>query len=290
MYQKAGYLFRSAYHFVLRQGLACPSCGGTESRNKVIDRKYAVTQLRRCYRCGLMYRTPTIAADTMQKYYQRDYAQGFTTEIPNREQLARLLASGFRGTEKDFTPRIAILNALGVKPGMRILDFGCSWGFGSWQFQKAGYQVVAFEISSPRCQFARESLGLQAHSSLDDIAGTFDVVFSSHVLEHVPNPRAAILAQFERLRPGGVLIAFVPNGSLHYRAVNPLAWHRSWGLVHPHLIDEEFLAGLFNKEESLFISSSPYDLEVFRNWTTVLRRSTVGDFQGDELVCTVRKQ
>lgn len=42
--------------------------------------------------------------------------------------------------------------------------------------------------------------------------GQFAFVFSSHALEHVPNPVAAIEHWKTRLRPGGVLFLYLPCG------------------------------------------------------------------------------
>ena len=60
---------------------------------------------------------------------------------------SQLLSTRFAGEEKNYAGYIAVLHALGVAEGARMLDFGCSWGYGSWQLAQAGFAVEAFEIS-----------------------------------------------------------------------------------------------------------------------------------------------
>lgn len=46
--------------------------------------------------------------------------------------------------------------------------------------------------------------------------GKFDYVFSSHCLEHIPNPIAALEHWATRLRPGGVLFLYLPHPDMTY--------------------------------------------------------------------------
>lgn len=47
-------------------------------------------------------------------------------------------------------------------------------------------------------------------------AGPFDYVFSSHCLEHLPNPVAALEHWKSRLKPGGVLFLYLPHPDMTY--------------------------------------------------------------------------
>src|SRR5687768_14606475 len=96
-----------------------------------VDRKYLVTTLRRCRRCQLLFRAPTSTHEEQEAFYQEEYQQGFTTDLPDERTLSAYLTSEFRGGEKDYTAYLRVLDALGVLPGQRLFDFGCSWGYGS---------------------------------------------------------------------------------------------------------------------------------------------------------------
>lgn len=46
--------------------------------------------------------------------------------------------------------------------------------------------------------------------------GLYDYVFSSHCLEHLPNPVAALEHWRSRLKPGGVLFLYLPHPDMEY--------------------------------------------------------------------------
>lgn len=221
----------------LKTGPRCPC--GAPGIGSALARKGFHT-LHACGTCGLLYRHPRESADEMVSFYEDGYAEpGLTTELPTPEALDELLRRGFVGSGKDFTWHLACLAALGIGPGSRVLDYGASWGYATWQFMKAGYKAVGFEPSRPRAAFARR-LGVRVESDADAIEGPFDVVFSSHVIEHVPDPAAALEWQYARLALGGAIMAFTPNGTDAYRRRDSKRWQQSWGQVHPVLLTRDF--------------------------------------------------
>jgi hypothetical protein len=183
---KMAYLARMTTDRLLGRHLACPNCDAAD--HIVVDRKYLVTELRRCRSCRLLFRAPTDSSTFNQSFYNDGYEQGFTTELPDDATLRRWMDSCFAGTPKDYAPIVDFLNVLGIAPPARIFDFGCSWGYGSWQMARAGYDVWASEISRPRSQFAASKLGVRLvdPDRMTEFQGSFDLFFSSHVLEHVP--------------------------------------------------------------------------------------------------------
>ena len=191
-----------------------------------------LTALARCDFCKLLYRIPTDPPAFGQRFYQDAYSQGFTTDCPSPETLKELVARAFAGTPKDFTEKVEILDSLGVPKGCMILDFGASWGYGSWQLQEAGYHVVGFEVSKARARYAREMLRQEVVDDPELLKGPFDVFFSSHVLEHLPSPRDAFGLASRLVRPNGLLVAFTPNGSLQ-RLREKATHHQVWGMAHP---------------------------------------------------------
>lgn len=268
------------------QGQNCPSCG--DFKSEVISRKYLVTSLNRCEHCKLLFRVPTTSSVENQEFYQEEYTQGATTDMPTPEQLKQYMATSFSGMDKDYSLFGSLLSWLGAKPGMRLLDYGCSWGYGSWQWQKMGYHVSAFEISRPRCEYARKHLGVDATSDMDTITGPFDVIFSSHVLEHVPSVQDSIGMLMKMLKPGGIFVAFTPNGSMQFRNAAQDSWSRLWGEVHPNFLDDEFYSSNFNGVSTV-LASSPYtDVlgDPVANWTT----SAKYDLRGSELMFALKKQ
>lgn len=251
------YLRRSLANQFSKSRLSCPNCGSMESR--LVQRKYLVTQLRRCGKCGLLYRTPTDDPGLNQTFYESDYAQGFTTEMPSDRELTRLKESLFAGTEKDYSYYTRVLKDLGLPQGAHIFDYGCSWGYGSYQFSSAGFEVVSFEIAPTRKEYARQKLGVHVVNDMETacvtMAGKFDCFFSAHVLEHVPSPAQAMKYALRLLRTGGIFVSFTPNGSSEHQAAS-VDWKKLWGEVHPNFLDDQFLNKAFSKSPRS-VGSSP---------------------------------
>jgi SAM-dependent methyltransferase len=100
-----------------------------------------------------------------------------------------------------------------IKPGGRLLDFGCGSGaFARWM-SEAGYDVVGLEpfslgqpLESERLLLVREPL-----ESATPRLGRFDVITMWHVLEHLSRPIEVLSSLAKLLTPSGVLIVSVPN-------------------------------------------------------------------------------
>lgn len=275
---KLGYLFRSARGWFRSQRWTCPNCGSAEW--KIVSSKYLVTSLVRCQSCQILYRAPTDQPGFGNDFYQEDYQSGLTTRCPSPSELAALKAARFRGTEKDFSERLALLDALGVKPPARLLDYGASWGYGTWQLEQAGYEVVGYDVSRARAKYAREQLNVNVVDELKSVPTDFAVFFSCHVLEHLPNLSEVLQFARQRVHSGGLFIALTPNGSSKRLQRAPGRYHRAWGAVHPLLLDEQFYRKCFAGLPKL-LATSPYDLERIRQWD--LNSDCTLDLSGDEL-------
>jgi 2-polyprenyl-3-methyl-5-hydroxy-6-metoxy-1,4-benzoquinol methylase len=109
-----------------------------------------------------------------------------------------------------------IMTALSGSPnGQRLLDVGCGSGTLIGLLKKRGLSVLGIDTSEEASQVAaRESEVRVIVGTLDQAAfgiSLFDVVTMFHVIEHVTNPRE-VLGEVQRiLKPGGILIAQVPN-------------------------------------------------------------------------------
>lgn len=190
----------------------CPYCGSGSI--SVVGRKFLILELDRCVNCGLMFRWPQDSAGRATRYYNHLYEQeGMTTDLPDERQLREYLKAGFAGTEKDLSRPLSLLKR--CVPNGRVLDFGASWGYGTHQLRKAGYDAVGIEISSRRAGFGRERLGLEIVEDPAALAefqeASFDGIFAYHVLEHLTDLRG-VLGQFLRLlKGGGTALLAMPN-------------------------------------------------------------------------------
>lgn len=226
----------------------------------------------------------------MLKFYQTAYRQsGLTTELPSKSHLENLVETNFSGSSKDFTRFIRLFSALRIPAGSKILDFGANWGYGTYQFEKAGFESIPYEISKPRAKFG-EQIGISVISDWADIETRklFDVAFSAHVLEHTPDPQEAILRQIKAIRPGGYLIAVYPHGSRAFKEADPRRFHKIWGQVHPVLLTDRFIDGILSEQPTYMGSLNDTALVEISTWDQCA--SMVGNLTDSEmlLICKVQ--
>ncbi len=257
----------------LQASAQCPSCQSVTATT--VDRKF-FHSLKECAKCRLLFRHPAESATGMKAFYQKGYAEpGMTTELPDPTTLKQLIDTGFKDSAKDFSYHLRVLQALGLKQGARLLDYGANWGYMTWQFQKAGVDVTAFEISAPRAAYGQK-LGVKIHTSLAEAGADFDMVYSCHVLEHVPDPASVIREQLALVKPGGLVVAHTPNGCRSHQARHRDLFHQTWGRVHPVLLTDEFVARVAGEHPYLVTSDDTPEAVATWNGTTQEIRDTSG--------------
>jgi methionine biosynthesis protein MetW len=115
-----------------------------------------------------------------------------------------------------FPPELQSLFERHVGPGTAVLDAGCGDGsnYGDWLARRAG-DYTGVDVSDRAVEAAR-GRGLSVHLVTDLTAlgfpdAQFDVCVVVEVLEHLVFPNLAAKELLRVLKPGGILIATVPN-------------------------------------------------------------------------------
>jgi SAM-dependent methyltransferase len=261
----------------------CPFC---QSENTELDqRKHLILHLRSCKDCGLRFRWPKETPDYSEKFYQKDYQEvSFTTELPDPATLRQFMANNFVDSPKDFSTQIAVLKEF--LPTGRVLDFGCSWGYGTYQLRKAGYDAYGFEISRPRAELGRRELGVEILDSLDDLekvpSASLDGIYVSHVLEHLLSLKEIFAFYARALKPGGVLFIMVPNGGGKAAREQGVGWSTLINEKHILALDRQF----FEKNLAPYgfqvnTLSDPYDPPAIRS---AIDSKTPLPAEGEELM------
>ncbi len=84
-----------------------------------------------------------------------------------------------------------------IRPTDDVLDFGCGGGF--LLRVLPGARKVGVEIN-PHARKVAEQLGISVAPDIASVDGNFDVIISSHALEHVENPCEALRDLAARLK------------------------------------------------------------------------------------------
>jgi SAM-dependent methyltransferase len=191
-----------------RELLACPSCGGMLSATWS------------CCGCAARFdfadgvpnlRLPAEGAtETVRRFYERAPFPGY----PPREDLQMLHARAERH------PFVRLIDRA-IPGDARIVDVGCGTGQMCLYLARADRVVVGADLTRvslvlgaaaaarfglDRVQFVETDLqrpGLRR--------GAFDVVYSSGVVHHTPDPRASFARIAELACPGGLIVLGVYN-------------------------------------------------------------------------------
>ena len=271
------------------QPRACPYCGDSSSP-KLIGRKKLLLEVLRCGSCALIFRYPADTLSDNFSYYQNKYKVAAVTNLPSEHDLERLIRTDFAGSPLDYTSKIQALKTL--RPSGRVLDFGCSWGYVVHQLSRHGYESTGFEISKERAAFGRERLGLQifdSQSNLERLSeSTFDIIFTNHVLEHLPNPKETLELFSRLLADDGLLFLIGPNFT-GTSARSGLFWE--WiGTDHPLAPTDEFLKTVLSRHgfQNVVCGSGPFSERLVQLLSR--REFDALDVEGDELLVMAWKE
>jgi SAM-dependent methyltransferase len=200
--------------------LACPACGRRTTHRFLYAKNRC--EIFRCGACGLgRTEAPTFdpTAYYTEGYFSGDHADGYAdyrgAEPVLRREFARTV---------DFIRR--------CRGSGKLLEVGCAYGF-FLQEAKRYFTVSGVELSTDAADYCRRH-GLSVETgTVETIAraggARFDVIVLLDVIEHLPNPQAAIATLANALAPGGVIVLTTGDfASLPARALGS-----AWRLMTP---------------------------------------------------------
>jgi SAM-dependent methyltransferase len=154
-----------------------------------------------CRDCGLRFLAVQPSSEGLKElygpaYFERDFRCG-------RSERSYFSEDAFRDENRALLDAFAALGA----PG-RLLEVGCAGGWLLKHATEQGWEARGVELSAEAVAHAR-GLGLDVfHGDLADAhlpPCSFDLVYMGDVLEHVPEPKTALLEAARVLKPGGHL-------------------------------------------------------------------------------------
>ncbi len=141
-----------------------------------------------------------------------------------------------------FTAHLALYHfALPWAVGKTVLDAGCGTGYGAHYLAEQGaasVQAIGFcQAHFQRANLHYQVMDLQAMSGF--APHSFDLIFTSNTLEHLPNVRLFLQQAHHLLKPDGVIIVAVPPivneearqanlaNPYHLNIWSPRQWHHT---------------------------------------------------------------
>jgi SAM-dependent methyltransferase len=190
-----------------QRAVPCALCGGARFKPALACEGFAYV---RCAGCGLVQINPQPAPAGVLRRYGDVYGKEYLSyELANEAaflelQLLALKDAGFDALEKE----------LFRQGSPRVLDIGCATGALLLRLRERGWRVKGVEIS-PSAGYAREQRGLDVRTlPLEENhfpPDSFDLILSSHLIEHLNEPGAFVREVYRILRTGGRFLVTTPN-------------------------------------------------------------------------------
>jgi len=120
-----------------------------------------------------------------------------------------------------------------LKPQMNVLDYGCGDGYGShYLASNENVNVVGTDIDDDTIKFAKKkyqktNLNFITFEQFFNYSGTFDLITSFQVIEHVENVSDYLFLLKTKLTKNGILIISTP--SRNYRLTE---FQKPWNSFH----------------------------------------------------------
>ena len=188
--------------------LACPAC------QSALDPKWC------CMNCGAQYAAPDGIADLrLAADHRTDRVREFYAEapFPGYRPHDSLEALRLRAERSEFA---RLLDAA-IPAGARVLEIGCGTGQMSLYLASAGRRVIGADMTRASLQLgaaAARRFGVTGVQFVEtDLQrpglrkGAFDVVYTSGVLHHTPDPRRSFETILPLLAPGGIIVLGLYN-------------------------------------------------------------------------------
>jgi SAM-dependent methyltransferase len=169
----------------------------------------------RCKTCGLIYNNPQFQAE--EEIYCADYYKDYYAV---NEPLAEKPADYIQG--HDYKKDGEIISQLKKKkPEGRVLEVGCCFGLFLKSAAQAGYETKGVDVSRYAASYARDVLGIDVFiGELRQAAfpdNHFDIIYMSHLLEHLKDPLVELQEARRILKQDGILLIEAPN---EYRSLS----------------------------------------------------------------------
>ncbi len=211
----------------------CPGCASLQWRPWRVAGQW---RYLRCEVCGLARVDPMPTAEDLAGVFADDYFVG----------------GGARGGYDDYDADVAThrLNAAhrldriarwrigsaGGAPSPVLVDVGCATGYTLDVARDRGWRTVGVELSPAVADMARAK-GHQVAAAISDLldgagaageslAGQVGAVCFFQVLEHLPDPRAALEVARRLLGPGGVVVCETWDGASALARVSGDRWQQ----------------------------------------------------------------
>lgn len=201
------YLATRAAASVARDSI-CPLTKAQNRAFPVMRHPQFPLEIVECVNTGFQYVDPSPSREALEQLYNEDYNGSFGRDFDAD-------APDFVGRRAD--AQLHFLKECGALKGIeRAAEVGAGWGALAERLQKKhGIDVHCYELDSAAVAYMNDKRGLSAKvGTLEDDGerpdSSLDLVSSSMMLEHLPDPLDAVKKWRQKIKVGGFLFVEIP--------------------------------------------------------------------------------
>jgi SAM-dependent methyltransferase len=190
----------------------CSICGFDDAITVFVghDRQHGAPgrfPLNQCRRCGSFFLSPRPCREALPGYYPAGYGPYLAKPQARATWKSWLLSLGVRKQVNAITERVPHVG--------RALDVGCAAGTFLAALRQHGWEVQGVEFNPEVAAYARAHIPAEVFcGDLFDAgfpADTFDLITFWDVLEHLPDPRGALMEAARVARSRATLVVSLPD-------------------------------------------------------------------------------
>lgn len=247
----------------------CPVCSHSKSKPRY---ELGESSLLTCLECQVVYFHPMPTLDEIDSFYNNDYHRSFSQSA----------MAGHDFAQKRYESLLEVLkrrvSGIVRKKERSLLDVGCGTGDFLKVAQQSGWTVTGSEVAVDAVEMAKVKVGdcvLSGDiSSVELSPGSYDLITSYHVVEHLLDPVAQLNYYRQLLNEEGALFIETPN----IGSVGSLIRGSQWSHIIPpeHIIyfsPKSLKAALMKAgfRKVVVFTSAPHIIESTQHWPTALQ-------------------
>ncbi len=259
----------------------CNLCGSEESKILFRNDRYGIDQCTVvCMKCGLIYSSPRLIAESVEKFYRSDEYRN----IYEGESIEEIFLNKYKNAVNyKYIPLdlqkyykfmfIDFLNESGIV-FESVCEIGAAGGTNLIPFKRMGKEVTGIDYSRKLVKLGREKGIKMIQGSIGEIDKTYDLALLIHVVEHFLDPIMQIkklskyVNRYLFIEIPGIMNQLPPlqNAHFYYFSINTLfkcVSKAGFKLVEYRTVNSnDYVFALFEKDNcSIYQYDYAYELK-----------------------------
>lgn len=258
--------------------MKCKICGcGNEFQSVRADFVYGGKEIHKfyeCSKCDAIYLNPTLSDEEEAFFYKKEFEKFMSSRAGSDYDWTN--AQKHIDSNQENVSRRWRFMADYAKPGMKLLEIGCSTGFMLDHFKEEGLEVKGIELSDEFVPFLKDR-GYEIFLSLEELIQEssqqkFDIITHYFVFEHIRDPFDFLEKSYQLLNKEGWIIMEVPSATDPLTSLYHIPAFEKfyWSIAHHYYYRPKTIEHILDKLGYTYkiLPEQRYDLSNHIRWMT----------------------